>query len=337
MDWAKGYSSMYYATVVDRNTWADTTRFEITGGTIQKTDDDLLESADIDTVNYSETNEQWIRVWLDTRQEGGSYSHTPLFTGLATSPSKSINGVVETNSVQCYSVLKPAQDVLLPRGWYAPIDIGIGTLIKRLLSVCFAPVDIYPEESFLEYAIIAEDGETNLSMAWALATAAGWLIKIGGDGVISIGPKDDTTKLFIGANSNDIVETSISVEYDWYACPNVLRATSNGVSATVRDDDPDSILSTVSRGREIWAEENDCELASGQSVSEYARAKLSELQTVMMKVSYDRRFYPGVSIGDVIHFDYPVQNLMGRYLISSQSITLGHNAKVSEEVVKIWD
>ena len=337
MDWSRGYSSMYYATIVDRRTWMDTTRFEITGGSIQKTDDDLLESADIDCVEYSQEGEQWIRVWLDTRQEGGSYSHTPLFTGLAISPSRQINGVLETNSVQCYSVLKPAQDVLLPRGWYAPIDINIGVLIKRLLSVTGAPIDVFPGETRLDSAIIAEEGESNLSMAWKLAIAAGWLIKIRGDGSITIGPQDNTTKTFIGSTSNDIIETSVSITYDWYSCPNVLRVVSNGMSAIARDDNPDSELSTIRRGREIWAEETDCDLAAGQSLADYAKHRLEELQASIMTISYDRRFNPDINIGDIVYIDYPTQRIVGRFLITSQNITLGYSAKVSEEAVRVWD
>lgn len=119
MDWYKGFSSSYYISVLDRSTWRDLRRIEITGGTIKREDSELRESADIDCVNYSETTEQIIRVWLDARQNGGS-SHIPLFTGLATSPGKTINGRLVTNTIECYSVLKIAQDMLLPRGWYAP-------------------------------------------------------------------------------------------------------------------------------------------------------------------------------------------------------------------------
>lgn len=339
MDWSRGYSSKYYATIVDRATWMDTTRVNITGGSIQKSDDDLLESADIDCVDYeySQNGEQWIRVWLDTRQEGGSYSHTPLFTGVAISPIREIDGTLETNSIQCYSVLKPAQDVLLPRGWYAPIDIDIAILIKRLLAVTSAPVAAPEGEKKLEQSIIAEEGETNLTMAWRLALAAGWIIQITGSGEIIVGPQDDSTKMFIGTTSNDIIETSVSITYDWYQCPNVFRATSNGISAIARDDNPDSILSTIARGREIWAEENDCDLASGQSISDYAKKRLEELQSSVMTISYNRRFNPNVGVGDIIYLDYPVQGIVGLFRVTSQNITLGYSARVAEEAVRVWD
>ena len=335
MDWSKGYSSRYYATIVDRATWQDLSRFEITGGTIERTDSDLLESADLDCINYSETNEQWIRVWLDTIQDG-DYLHTPLFTGLATSPKKSINGVIEKTSIECYSVLKPAQDMLLSRGWYAPIDINGGTLAKRLLSVCGAPIDVAEDAKNLEYAIIAEDGETNLTMAWKVVIAIGWLIRIRSDGTIYIGPGETKSKWGFGVLENDMLEPNVDVEYDWYDCPNVFRANSGGYSAIARDDDPNSLYSVPARGREIWREENDCDLAEGQSLTEYAKSRLNELQQTAVTISYNRRYHPEILVGDVVSLHYPTQNLDGDYLVTSQSITLGHNAQTSEEAVKLW-
>ena len=47
MDWRKGFSSKYYVTILDRDTWRDLRRIDITGGTIKREDSDLRESADI--------------------------------------------------------------------------------------------------------------------------------------------------------------------------------------------------------------------------------------------------------------------------------------------------
>lgn len=336
MDWSKGYSARYYATIVDRKTWQDLSRFEITGGSVERTDSDLLESADLDCLNYTETNEQWIRVWLDATQEG-DYSHTPLFTGLATSPTRNIEGRIERNSIQCYSVLKPAQDVLLSRGWYAPIDINGGVLIRRLLSVCGAPIEIADDAQNLQYAIIAEDGETHLTMAWKIAIAIGWLIRIRGDGTIYVGPSETESKWGFGITEYDILEPQVDVTYDWYDCPNVVRVNSGGYSAVARDDDPESMYSVPTRGREIWYEENDCDLSENQTLAEYAKAKLEELQQTAVTVSYTRRFHPDINVGDIITLHYPLQSLEGNFLVTSQSIELGYGARTSEEVIQIWE
>ena len=42
MDWARGYTSEYYMTVVDPATWRDISRIEITGGSIRRETDGLV-------------------------------------------------------------------------------------------------------------------------------------------------------------------------------------------------------------------------------------------------------------------------------------------------------
>ena len=129
-----------------------------------------------------------------------------------------------------------------------------------------------------------------------------------------------------------MIEPSIAVEYDWYSCPNVFRAVQDDLSAVARDDDPDSPLSTVSRGREIWAEETSCDFNTGESIAEYAVRRLKELQSIAVTASYERRYHPDVLAGDVIRLRYPAQGLDGLYKVTSQSIELGYGAKTSEEV-----
>ena len=338
MDWSKGYSARYYVTIVDPLSWRDGTSLNITGGSIKKSDSDLLESADLNFVNYAETKEQYLRVWLDAKQ-GNSSSHTPLFTGLATSPARDINGHRITNTAQCYSVLKPAQDVLLQRGWYAPYDTNAVQLVRELLKVCAAPVVIEDEaEAKLEQAIIAENNENHLSMTWKILSAIKWRIKIGGDGTITVCPQADPKKgssAVFDSLSNDILEPTLSVEYDWYECPNVFRAVMDNTYAVARDDDPDNPFSTVTRGREVWAEETNCNLNENETIAQYAQRRLKELQKVSMSINYDRRFIPDVTISDIISLNYPAQKITGQFVITSQNIDLGYSARTSEEVYMV--
>ena len=133
---------------------------------------------------------------------------------------------------------------------------------------------------------------------------------------------------------NDILEQSIKVSFDWYSCPNVFRAIVDDTYAVARDNSG-SIFSIKSRGREIWAQESNCDLNENESPSEYAARRLKELQTVYKTVEYDRRFQPDVYPTDLIRLNYPVQDLRGKYQVLSQTITLGYNAKTSEEVTFI--
>ncbi len=339
INFSGGYSSKYYISFVDVQSWTDMGRVEITGGSINREETDLMQSADIDCVNYSETSERLIRVWLDISQYGEN-GHIPLFTGWASSPGRNINGTYVTNTLQCYSILKPAQDILLPPGWYAPVSTSSEQLIRNLLRPTNAPVDFDSPPPNLQNALIAEENENNLSMAELIADTVGYRIKIEGDGHIYLNKIPDKVDDIIPADrfdsrQKDILEPSLTESYDWYNCPNVLRAVADNVSSIARDDNPNSIFSTVSRGREIWAQETNCDLNEDESINEYAARRLKELQKVYRTISYDRRFIPDVYPGDYIELFYPAQSINGLFLVSSQTITLGYNARTSEEVVQI--
>lgn len=334
MDWNKGYSAMYYVSIVDRHTWRDIDRIEITGGSIKRTMTDLRESASINCVNYSSNKEQLIRVWLDARQEGSS-SHTPLFTGLATSPGKDISGTLVSNSLECYSILKIASDILLPRGWYAPAEANGGRLIENLLKVTGAPISISENSPGLKNAIIAESGENHLSMADKILDAIGWRMKLTGYGNISVEPiKRDSVASFDSLN-NDVIEPSLKITYDWYECPNIYRAVYGNSSAVARDDSIGSPYSTVNRGREVWAEDTNVYLNNEETLAEYANRMLKEAQRVSSQISYSRRFDPNVNVTDTITLSYPEQGISGNFLITNQTIDLSYGAKTSEEVLGI--
>ena len=337
MDWAKGFEATYYMTLVDRDTWKDTERIEITGGSVSRSDSNLIESADIDCVSY-ERGEQWVRLWLGARQDGADASHIALFTGLATSPAVSINGMARQNSLECYSVLKPADDVPLPRGYFVASGSDVTLLIKsELLGDTPAPVVIDGEAPLLAKTIFAENGESKLSLAVKLLTAINWRFRIDGDGTIHICPKDNTIVASFDALDNDVVEPQINVEQDWYRCPNVFQAIIDGVAYTARDDNPNSVLSTVSRCREIWITEENPTLNSGETATQYVNRRLREEQTAIMKASYNRRFYPSITIGDCISLNFPAQKVVGVFRITSNNFSLNYGATVSEDANKISD
>lgn len=326
MDWSKGISATYYGSIVDRTTWRDIDRFEITGGHISRSLGELVESATIDCTQF-EYGEKWIRIWLNAKQEGES-SHTALFTGLATSPSKNMHGNHTKMSLECYSVLKPLQDILLPRGWYAPKGSG-KSVVKDLLLSTPAPFEFAENMPVLKQNIIAEDGESHLSMLNKILLALDWRIRIKGDGTITIIPYS-VIPVATFSIDYDIVETELDIEYDWYNCPNVFRAIS-GDEYEVAIDDTDSILSVKNRGREIWSEDISCNLNAGETLYQYAQRRLKEKQRTEKKISYSRRYDPEIYVTDVIALNYP--QAQGKFFVSSQNIEIGYGAKTTEEVM----
>lgn len=331
MDWSKGFSSSYYMTLVDPITWRDTERIEIISGKISRKEDGLRESADVECEDFNPDREHWIRIYLVASQKD-DVERVPLFTGLASVPESNINGMQVRYPLTCYSVLKPAEDVLLQKGWYTTLTNG-ADVVADLLSVTSAPVVVAENAPKLSQYIIAEDGDTNLSMVNKVLDAINWRLRISGDGSIEICPMASEVLRIFGQD-NDVIEPQLTRKADWFDCPNVFRATNDNQTAVARDDSDDSLLSTATRGREIWREESVSTLNSGESLKEYAQRRLNELQSVAYSVSYTRRFDPNVLVGDLIELHYPAQKLLDRYRVVSQSINLGYGGRTSEEVQK---
>lgn len=328
MDWENGYTVKYYACFIDSDTWYDTERFEITDGTVERSSDNLRQSASLKCTDYDESTERWIRVYMDAVQSG-NVTHNALFTGLATSPSKDVDGAITERSLECFSVLKPCEDILLQRGYYVSSGRNGAMAIRELLNVTPAPVDIDGTSPSLADAIVAEDDETNLTMIEKILDAINWRLQITGEGRIVLSPKSDEIIEEFSPEDMDIIETSFSVERDWYDCPNVFRATLNEMSAVARDDNPDSPLSTVNRGREIW-KQDEADLADDETLAEYASRMLREAQDVSESAKYTRRFHPDIDVGDLIRIDYP--QLQGIFRVESQSISLTYAGETDEEV-----
>lgn len=330
MYWDKGFTATYYAYIIDAKTWREVELLKITEGSLSRTGSGLRDSADITCINYND-RERYIRLYLDVQQNGAS-EHIPIFTGLTSAPSQDIDGILETNKIECYSVLKPAEDVLLQRGYYAPAEADGGLIIKDLLSVTPAPVEVVGEAPALQTSVIAEDGENHLTMVDKILTAINWRMRILGNGTIQIMPKaTEAVRMFDPLNA-DVLEPSLTITRDWYQCPNVLRAVSGDLVAVARDDKEDSTLSTVNRGREVWAEESNVALNTGESIAEYAIRRLKELQLIETTAQYTRRYDPDVLVSDQVRLNYPKQGLNGVYEITSQKIKLGYGCTTEEEV-----
>lgn len=318
---------------VDPATWRDTGVIQITGGTIKRELTGKRESADVDCKGIEIGVERWVRIYLETQQDGAS-ARTALFTGLATTPADEYDGNARSNTLSCYSVLKPCEDVALPLGWYAPQNSNGAEVIRQLLSVTPTPVFVEGDAPTLSDHIIAESNENHLTMIDKILTAIDWRIQIDGDGTIHVEPKPLEAVASFDPLENDMIETKVKVSADLYSCPNVYRATSGDVTGIARDEDPDSPLSIQNRGREVWKSESGVNLASNESIAQYARRMLKQAQQVKRAASYTRRYMPNVRPSDLIRMGYPAQGLTGVYIVQSQTVALEYGAATDEQILE---
>lgn len=337
MNWDKGFSASYELKKVDPVSWLDAGSFDFVTGSVSRSDDDLQENA---TIQMTESpGECWLRVYLRARQ-GGDGARVPIFTGLASTPRRDLDGLRESFQAVCYSVLKPADDILVPCGYYVPAGAEGARVAAQLLRVGPAPVTFRDDGPKLQEPIVAEDTDTNLSIAQKIVDSIGWRIRISGDGSTSVEPMASDIGLRLDTMDHDAVELKISDTQDWYSVPNCYRASTGSQYAVARDDDPDSPLSTVSRKSnrggtgEIWAGESGVSLGDNESLAEYAVRKLKEAQSPARTVNYTRRFYPDITTGDLVGLHLPGHGIDGTFRISRQTITLGYGAATQEEVVE---
>lgn len=330
MDWSKGYSARYKVEAVkvtDRFA-EDIEVYEFIAGSITKdADSELKESASL-TLGEP-IGERWVRVYLEADQQGSSALEA-IFTGLTSSPKRVLNGSHSEYTVDCYSVLKPAKDILVDRGYYVAAGSS-AEKVKDLLSVTPFEVEVVGESPLTKNIIIAESGESRLSMAYRILDALGWDLTIDGNGNITIhAPHTDPTETY--DVTYDVVENEITDTSDFFEIPNIFRAVDDELVAVARDDDPDSELSTINRGREIWMEETDVSLNDGENLAEYAIRRLKEEQNPVRTLDYYKRFLPDIYPGDIVSMHYPGISLYGNFKIVSQNITLGYSPRVKEVV-----
>ena len=332
MRWDKGFSAQYFYTLVDPVTWRDIGTYQLISGSVMKSEDGLMQSGDMEITTLPSDGEVWIRIYLAARQNDTGVRDA-LMTGLLQTPQRDWTGVKGVYKAEVYSVLKPAEDILLDRGWYAGAGTDAAMVAAELLGVSPAPVSYADNAPLLEEPVVAESHETNLSMAQKLVAAINWRIRIAGDGSISIEPKPTTPSAEFDSLANDIVQLAIADKRDWYSCPNVFRAAIGNVAAVAKDEDDGSPFSIQNRGREIWAEDDSVVLNSGESLEQYATRRLYELQAPSRSISYDRRYTPDVYPGDMVKIYHPAQHINGSFTVTSQKRNLGYGAQVSEECI----
>ena len=331
MNYAAGYKATYYGTLIDPSTWTETDTIYLISGTVNNTAENQRQSASFQVENFDRTREHWLRVYMDVRQNE-DIAHIPIFTGVASAPREQDEGPIATNDLICYSVLEPA-DTPMTIGDYIARGVNAGQAIRRLLTTP-APVIIDPEAPALQDYIVAEDNETNLTMAQKILDAIGWQMIIHGDGTIHVRPKPTEPAITFG-DDFDIIEPNISKARDWFKTPNVLKVTAGDAVAVARDDDPDSPLSVPSRGREIIKIERDVNLGDNEGLAEYAKRRLREEQEVAESVDYTRGFVPELYVGDLIQANY--ETLQGVYEVKSQTINLTHGGQTQEQADRIED
>ena len=350
IDWLSSMQQTFEYYVVNPDTWKDEKLIDnVISCTINR--DSEAETLGSATIDVSESlGECYIRVYLITIQNGVKEKH-PLGTFLVQTPSSSFDGKIRDVSMDSYTPLLELKESPPPLGYYIAKDENIMDNAYRLVREhARAPVVKAECDTNLFNDFVSDTDDTWITFLIDLIANAKYTFSLDEMGRILFSPKQDTASLqpvwtYDDGNSS-ILYPDLEMDHDLYGIPNVVEVIySSGNEhyySRVVNDDPNSPISTISRGREIVYRETDPSVIgdpTSDQIQEYAEKLLASLSTLEYTVTYSHGYCP-VRIGDCVRLNYSRAGLNNvKAKVISQTIECEPGCKVTEKAVfttKLW-
>ena len=349
-DWLSSMQQTFEYYIVDPYTWTDMKRIDnVKTSTISRdTDASTLGSATIDITEP--VGECYLRIYLIIIQNGVREKY-PLGTFLVQTPSFSYDGKVRNVSMDAYTPLLELKENMPPLGYSILKGENIMDYAYRLTREHVrAPVvkAVCAEELFNDF--VASTDDTWLTFTTDLIANAKYTFDLDEMGRILFAPKQDTASLqpiwtYDDSNSS-ILYPDLSLDHDLYGVPNVVEVIySNGGDyyySKVVNDDPNSPISTVNRGREIVHRVTDPDVIGDPTrnqIQEYAEQLLRDLSSLEYTIKYSHGYCP-VRVGDCVRLNYKAAGLTDvKAKVINQTITCEPGCPVTEKAtftVKLW-
>lgn len=349
-DWSKSMQQTFEYCIVDPGTWKDIKKLDTVKSCsiTWDSDTDTLGSATIDATDT--LGECYIRVYLVTIQNGLRERH-PLGTFMVQTPSSTFDGKIRTVSMDAYTPLIELKEKQPPLGYSILKDTNIMDMAYQLTAENLrAPVVRTKNADKLYYDFISETDDTWITFISDFIANAKYSFGLDELGRVLFVPAQDTASLqplmtFDDSNSS-ILYPEISMDHDLYKLPNVVEVIySNGSKhhyARAVNDDANSPISTINRGREIVYRETDPSFAgepTDDQIDAYAQQLLRKMSSIEYTVSYSHG-YCGVRLGDCVRLNYKragITNVKAK--IINQSIRCEPGCPVTEKAVfttKLW-
>lgn len=349
-NWLQTMQQTFEYFIVDPATWKDARQIHtVTSSTISR--DLEVETLGSLSININEQiGECYIRIYLATIQNGIRERH-PLGTYLVQTPSYSFDGKIQTMSLDAYTPLLELKENPPPLG-YSLLE-GDNIMEKAYNIVrenLRAPVTKVNNDEKLYFDFVANVQDTWITFVYDLISNAKFTLGLDELGQVIFLPKQETAALqpvwsFDDSNSS-ILHPKIDIKHDLYGVPNVVEVIySNGKKSYYSravNDDPDSPISTVNRGREIIHREtnpNTIGNPTARQIREYAKKLLKNLSTLEYRVTYTHGYCP-VRIGDCVRLNYEragIKNVKAK--VVSQTIKCEPGCPVTETAIftnRLW-
>lgn len=349
-NWLSTMQQTFEYYIVDPATWRDKKRImNVKSASITRDlEKETLGSASIET--DESLGECYVRIYLVTIQNGITEKHA-LGTFLVQTPSFAFDGRCKAVTIDTYTPLLELKETPPPIGYSIRKGENIMDMAYRLTKErARAPVVKTSCDKTLQYDFVADVDDTWMSYLKDLIANAEYTYALDEMGRILFSPKQDTASLrpiwTYNDDNSSILYPDFNMSRDLYKIPNVVEVVySRGAdhySARVSNDDSNSPVSTVSRGREIVHRINDPDILGNPSETEirmYAETTLKELSTLEYTITYSHGYCP-VRLGDCVRLNYKRAGITDvKAKVISQTIQCEAGCKVLERAVfttKLW-
>lgn len=350
IDWTKSMKQTFEYYTVDPNTWKDDKQITtIESATINRDESNsTLGSATFDV--GEELDECYLRTYLIASQNRETQK-VPLGTHLVQTPSVGFDGKRTDISIDAYTPLIELKESPPPIGYSILKDQQI---MPVAVSLCRenmrAPVVEAKSTEKLHADFVSNLDDTWVTFISDLVSNAKYELGLDELGRVIFEPVQDVASLqpvwtYTDDNSS-ILYPEITDERDLYGIPNVVEvvySTDAGyLFSRVVNDDANSPISTVNRGREIVYRDSNPNVNGNPTqeyIDQYAYQLLRSLSVLEHTITYTHGYCP-VRIGDCVMLDYKRAGLRNiKAKVTSQSIKCQTGCSVEETAVyttRLW-
>lgn len=350
IDWTKSMTQTFEFYTVDPLTWKDSTLLtQIKSCSINRDEESQTRgSATIDTTEV--LDECYVRIYLVVNQNGVT-EKVALGTYLVQTPSVSFDGKSNNISMDAYTPLMELKEGLPPLGYSILKNTNI---MDSAYNICRehmrAPVVKANSTKTLYSDFVANINDTWTTFIADLVANANYKLDLDEVGRVLFAPIQDTASLqsrwIYNDDNSSILYPDVTNTRDLYGIPNVVEVVYSGDSgyifSRIVNNDDNSPISTVNRGREIVYRDTNPNLAgepTQEMLDDYATQLLRNLSCLEHKITYSHGYCP-VRVGDCVTLNYEKAGLRNvRAKVISQSIKCVTGCPVQETAVyttKLW-
>lgn len=331
VDWTSSMKQTFEYYIVDPITWKDTRKLtSITKSSISRDSEaETLGSASITSTEW--IGECYIRIYLIVFQNGIETKH-PLGTYMIQTPGYSFDGKIKTITLDGYTPLIELKEKYPPLGYYIPKNENIAErAYNDIRQHLRAPVVNSIKKDMLCDNFIANLNDTWITFIRDLLANADMSLQLDELGRVLMDQKQDISSLqpvwTFNADNSSILYPDFDIEHDLYGIPNELEivysSSDRYASFIVTNDDPNSQVSTIKRGRKITKRITNPDIhgkPTNEQVELYASNLLKNLSSIEYTVSFSHGYCP-IRVGDCVRLNYPSAGLFDvKAKIISQSI-----------------